>query len=257
MAKYPSSRLLKKAHLLRWASPFVTAAYCSYASFLRTRPPCIWTFLSSLPVSWAFQHQTRRLMWTLLLLVGGVTLLAPVPYASAATPLEVVKTTNDAVLSIYRKHRVVDAAVEEELFATIDAVTDYQALAGGAIDALCPKLTAAQCTTFKEIFTRLLRISSIKKLGRARAGRFEYEGERITGENAIVRSFAFFNEERVPLDYHMARRGETWVIVNYIVDDVDTVRNYRKQFTQLLAKKTFEQVMDQLERKIASLKAEK
>ena len=168
-----------------------------------------------------------------------------------------MKSTNEAVLAIYGRHRVVDAAVEKEIFAVIDAVTDYQALAGAAIDSLCPKLTAAQCTTFKEVFTRLLRVSSIKKLGRARAGRFEYEGEKVTGESAVVRSFAFFNEEKVPLDYQMARRGDTWVIVNYVVDDVDTVRNYRKQFTQLLAKKTFEQVMEQLEKKIASLEAEK
>lgn len=188
---------------------------------------------------------------------GGLVFLCLASVAMAATPLEVVKGTNETVLEIYRKHRKVDAAVEKEIFAAIDAVTDYQALAGEAIDPLCPKLTAAQCATFKEIFTRLLRVSSIKKLGRARAGRFEYRGEQITGESAVVRSFAFFNEESVPLDYYMARRGDTWAIVNYVVDDVDTVKNYRKQFRGLLAKKTFEQVMDQLERKIASLEAEK
>ena len=177
--------------------------------------------------------------------------------AWAATPLEVVKSTNEQVLAIYGKHRVVDAAVEKEIFAVIDPVTDYQALANAAIDPLCPKLTAAQCTTFKEVFTRLLRVSSIKKLGRARAGRFEYAGENVTAESAVVRSYAFFDDEKVPLDYHMARRGDTWVIVNYVVDDVDTVKNYRKQFTQLLAKKTFEQVMAQLEKKIVALEAEK
>ena len=194
---------------------------------------------------------------TASLLFGGVVLLGVASRAAAATPLEIIKSTNVAVLAIYHKHRVVDAAVEQELFATIDPVTDYQAIAGGAIDSLCPKLTAAQCVTFKETFTRLLRISSIKKLGRARAGRFEYEGEKVTGESAVVRSYAYFDEEKVPLDYYMARRGDTWVIVNYVVDDVDTVRNYRKQFTQLLAKKTFEQVMSQLEKKISSLEKEK
>lgn len=191
------------------------------------------------------------------LLFGAVALLCFSPAASALTPLEVVKQTNDAVLAIYGKHRVVDAAVEQQLLATIDAVTDYEALAGGAIDGLCPKLTADQCASFKEVFTRLLRVSSIKKLGRARAGRFEYGGDVVKGDSAVVHTFAVMNEEKVPLDYHLARRGDSWVIVNYVVDDVDTVRNYRKQFKQLLAKKTFEEVLGQLERKIASLKAEK
>jgi len=190
-------------------------------------------------------------------MIGGVVISCFAPQASASTPLEVVKSTNEAVLAVYRGHRVVDIAVEKEIFAIIDAVTDYPALAGGAIDPLCPKLSAAQCTTFKEVFTRLLRVSSVKKMGRARAGRFEYAGEQITGETAVVRSFAFFNDEKVPLDYELARRGETWMIVNYVVDEVDTVKNYRKQFRSLLAKKSFEQVMDQLEKKIASLEAEK
>jgi phospholipid transport system substrate-binding protein len=200
---------------------------------------------------------SSRLLKKAHLLIGGFMLLGPASQAWAATPLEVVKSTNEEVLAIYGKHRVVDAAVEKEIFAVIDAVTDYQVLAGDAIDPLCPKLAAAQCTTFKEIFTRLLRISSIKKLGRARAGRFEYKGEKVTGESAVVLSFAFFNDESVPLDYHMARRGDTWVIVNYVVDDVDTVKNYRKQFRSLLAKKSFEQVMVQLEGKIADLEKEK
>lgn len=177
--------------------------------------------------------------------------------AAAATPLEVVKTSNEAVLAIFRKNPVVDAAVEKELFKVIDGVTDYAALSGAAVDPFCAKLTAAQCATFKDTFTRLLRISSIRKLGRYRADRFEYGGEELTGEEALVRTFAIYKDDKFQLDYHMARRGGDWVIVNYVVDGIDTIRNYRKQFTQMLAKETFDLVIARLERKIAALEAEK
>jgi phospholipid transport system substrate-binding protein len=197
-------------------------------------------------------------------LAAGVVLLlaaTPVAAATAATagpgPLEVVRTSNEAVLAIFKKHPTVDAAVEKELFAVIDGVTDYAALSSAAVDSFCPKLTAAQCATFKQTFTRLLRVSSIKKLGRYRADRFEYGGEEVAGASATVRTVAVFKEERVPLDYRMARGGSGWVIVNYVVDEVDTVFNYRKQFTQLLAKGTFDQLIARLESKIAALEAEK
>jgi phospholipid transport system substrate-binding protein len=184
--------------------------------------------------------------------------MSAAPLAPAAPgPLEVVRTSNDAVLAIFRRHPAVDAAVEKELFTVIDAVTDYEALAAAAIDSFCPKLTAAQCATFKETFTRLLRISSIKKLGRYRADRFEYGGEEVAGARATVRTFAFYKEERIPLDYVMAQRNGAWVIVNYVVDEIDTVFNYRKQFTQLLARGTFDQLIARLNSKIASLEAEK
>lgn len=184
--------------------------------------------------------------------------LVPGPQAApAATPLDVVRTSNEAVQAIFKRHPAVDAAVEKELFTVIDAVTDYPALASAAIDPFCPRMSPATCTTFKETFTRLLRISSIKKLGRYRADRFEYAGEEVDGATALVRTFAFYKEEKVPLDYRMARRGSSWVIVNYLVDEIDTVRNYRKQFTQLLGRETVEQVIERLNRKIASLEAEK
>jgi phospholipid transport system substrate-binding protein len=192
-----------------------------------------------------------------VLLLGIALLLAAAPAAAAAPgPLEVVRTSNEAVLAIFKKHPKVDAAVEKELFTVIDAVTDYEALASAAIDSFCPKLTTAQCATFKETFTRLLRISSIKKLGRYRADRFEYGGEEVAGARATVRTFAFYKEEQIPLDYLMAQRGGAWVIVNYVVDEVDTVFNYRKQFTQLLARGTFDQLIARLNSKIASLEAE-
>ena len=189
--------------------------------------------------------------------VLAASLVLGAQVAQAATPLEVVRTSNEAVVAIFRKHPVVDAAAEKELFAVIDGVTDYPALAAAAIDSFCPKMSPAQCATFKETFTRLLRVSSIRKLGRYRADRFEYSGEEVAGSTALVRTFAFFKEEKVPLDYQMARRDSAWVIVNYVVDEIDTVRNYRKQFTQLLAKETVDQVIERLNRKIAALEAEK
>lgn len=193
------------------------------------------------------------------LLAGAALLLAAAPAVAAAPPgpLEVVRASNDAVLGIFKKHPAVDAAVEKELFGVIDAVTDYEALASSAVDSFCAKLTGEQCALFKGTFTRLLRVSSIRKLGRYRADRFEYGGEEVAGARATVRTFAFYKDDRIPLDYVLAQRGGAWVIVNYVVDGIDTVFNYRKQFTQLLAKGTFEQLIARLDAKIAALEAEK
>jgi phospholipid transport system substrate-binding protein len=190
-------------------------------------------------------------------LVAIALALAAAPAGAAPTPLEAVRASNDAVLAIFKAHPVVDAAVEKELFALIDTVTDYAAISAAAVDAFCAKLTPAQCTTFRETFTRLLRVSSIKKLGRYRADRFDYLGEEVAGATATVRTLAYYKDDKVPLDYQLALHGSRWVIVNFVVDEVDTVRNYRKQFTQLLAKEGFDQLIARLNRKIAALEAEK
>jgi ABC-type transporter MlaC component len=206
-------------------------------------------------------HPRSRLAWRraggLALAVAGLVCVARSAAAAGPTPLDVVRASNEKVLAIFAKHPTVDPATEQELLAVIDAVTDYEGIAKAAVDPFCAKLAPGQCATFKETFTRLLRISSIKKLGRYRADRFEYLGADAAGEQAVVHSRAFYKDEHVPLDYHLARRGGGWVIVNYVVDEIDTIRNYRKQFTQLLAKESVEQVIARLARKIEQYEAEK
>jgi ABC-type transporter MlaC component len=190
-------------------------------------------------------------------LAGFLVFSSAAAHAAAPSALDVVRSSNEKVLAIFAKHPTIDPSTEKELLAVIDAVTNYDGIAGAAVGPSCATITPAQCATFKETFKRLLRISSIKKLGRYRADRFEYLGEEPAGEQTIVHTTASYKDEHVPLDYTLGKRDGSWVIENYVVDEIDTIRNYRKQFTQLLAKETVEQVIARLERKIAEYQAEK
>ena len=199
-----------------------------------------------------------RIRGSLRLLLLAALLAAAAPLRAAAPgPQEVIRASNQAVLALLRQHPTVDDATERSLFALIDPVTDFAGMAEAATGSFCAKLTAAECSLFRETFTRLLRVSSIKKLGRYRADSFDYLGEERTAGTAVVRTLAHHKAEKVPLDYQLALRGERWLIVNYVVDEVDTIRNYRKQFTRLFQQESFAQVIDRLRAKIASYEAER
>lgn len=170
--------------------------------------------------------------------------------------MEVVRQSNDAVLEIYRSTDRVDASVEERIFAIIDGVTDYEALADGATARSCRDLTDEQCRTFRDVFVELLRVSSVKKLGRYRADRFAYLSEETTADSAVVETTAFFGDDEISLVYHLVPAADGWRIVNYIVDDVDTVRNYKKQFRRLFASKSYDAVVERLRNRIASYEQE-
>ena len=94
-------------------------------------------------------------------------------------------------------------------------------------------------------------------MGRYRAEGFRYLNEEVTGNKAIVKAIAFYKDDEVQLDYQF-ERGDSgqWKITNYILDDIDTVRNYKKQFTRLFAKKTFDKVVERLRKKIADYQSE-
>jgi ABC-type transporter MlaC component len=183
----------------------------------------------------------------LILIAAATTVIA-----NSQTPLEVIRKSNGDVKKIFTVHKTIDAKIEEQLYSIIDGVTDFKTISRKVITRFCKKLTKQQCETFDRVFRQLLRVSSIKKLGRYRADKFEYRGEERDGTNAVVKTIAYYKEDKAALDYHLELTDGKWKIVNYVLDDIDTVRNYKKQFMRLFAKKTFDQIIERLNKKIES-----
>ena len=139
----------------------------------------------------------------------------------------------------------------------MDSVTSFEALGGGAIDTFCDRMTEATCREFKQVFEDLLRETAIRRLGRYRAGAFEHLGETVDGETALVKTLAFYGDDRVELDYQLEQVDDRWLIVNYVVDGIDTVRNYNRQFSKQLRRESPEQVIERLRRRKAEIEAER
>jgi ABC-type transporter MlaC component len=52
------------------------------------------------------------------------------------------------------------------------------------------------------------------------------------------------------LNYLLERVDGQWLVHNYVVDDVNTIRNYTKQFIRLFARNTYDTIIRRLEKKI-------
>jgi ABC-type transporter MlaC component len=181
----------------------------------------------------------------------GALLLGPGNAGGEIPPLEVVKMSNQQILDIYAAHETIDEDTEDEIMKIMDSVTDFDEISKQTIERFCEELSPAECEEFDRVFQRLLRISSIKKLGRYRADRFDYLGDDVEGKTAIVLTTAYYKDEEVSLDYHLELIGDKWLIVNYVADDVDAIRNYQKQFQRILRKGSFSDLIKRLEAKIA------
>ena len=94
----------------------------------------------------------------------------------------------------------------------------------------------------------------MQKLGRYRADSFEYLAEDIDGQSATVRTLAHYGDDAIEVDYAMVNREGSWVIENYVVDGVDTIKNYRKQFSRMLGNRSVEFVTERLSRRTEELR---
>jgi len=187
----------------------------------------------------------------LALFLGG----AAVGQTAAVSPMEVIETSNEAITAVLEEYDPLTAEGEVKVYAIMDEVTDFDRMSGAAIDGIC-EAGDELCGEWKNVFSDLLRIRSIKGLGRYRADRFDYLGEEINGEQAVVNTLAYFEDEEYTLDYELELAGDQWVIVNYIVDDVDTVRSYRRRFERLLQGETVADVIQRLRDRIVEFQQE-
>jgi ABC-type transporter MlaC component len=165
--------------------------------------------------------------------------------------MAVIQSSNERVLEIYSAAEVVDEETQAAVFAVMEEVTSFTALADAAIDSFCDDMDAAKCQEFKDVFVELLQASAATRAGRYRADRFEYLTQEVEDDSALVRTLAFYEEDSVEIDYHLEPVDGRWMIVNYAVEGVDTIRNYRKQFTKLLRQESVDDVIDRMRRQIA------
>ena len=194
-------------------------------------------------------RRTERGLFSVMLVFCAIS--SPPP-----SPLQIIQRSNAQVQDVLSKHVTLDKETEGEIFRIISEVTDFNSISRSVIDRFCRNLTDIQCETFDRVFQRLLMVSSIKKLGRYRAERFEYLGEELKDDKATVKTLAYYKDEVVRLDYLLERVDGKWLVFNYIVDDVDTIHNYRKQFTRLFARTDFQGIVERLERKTAEYEKE-
>ncbi len=185
------------------------------------------------------------------------TLLLPQPgLCKQDDPLQVIHSSNDRILSIYRTSKRIDRKVQQKIFAVMEEVTDFDTIGKRATAGFCGKNTVELCSDFKKTFIELLKINGLRKLGHYRADRFDYKGEEIKGDMATIKTIAYYKEDSIQLDYVMERRGDKWKIVDYIADGIDTIRNYRQQFSRILAKSSLADLTARLKDKVLEYQKE-
>lgn len=171
------------------------------------------------------------------------------------SPMELVKESNEEILAILRDAPVLEGETEEDVYEIMDRVTDFRRMAEASIQDLCDE-SGDKCDEWKRVFSDLLRIRSIKGLGRYRADSFDYLSEEIDGETAVVETLAYFEDDDVLIEYELELTDSGWVIVNYIVDDVDTARTYHRRFVRLLEEETVDDIIQRLQGSIAEHREE-
>lgn len=172
---------------------------------------------------------------------------------TGATPLEIIRRTNEEIASIYRQGTTTDHQINKRIDSLICGITAFDVMSRLTFKELNLGITPVQMENLQAAFQLLLRHSMMVLLDKYHAAQLNYLSQKREGQTVVVRVAIRNKDETILVDYQMAEISGVWKIVNYWVNGVGLVQNYRVQFIQLFKRKSYDSVQMLLRKKIADL----
>ncbi len=157
----------------------------------------------------------------------------------------------DNATTILRDKKIQKSEKAEKIFAIFDTIFDYNLMAqlslGGKQWAA---LSPAKQTEFTKLFEQKLKTSYMEKL------------DLYTDEKIVIKNLEKIKDARIHLTTHLMKNSEVYEIIykfykdkngSWMIYDVDIlgvsiIQTYRTQFAEILAKESFETLLDKLKK---------
>ncbi len=167
----------------------------------------------------------------------------------AGEPTEVVKKMLNKVMDIQtdpklrkfrNKRRLAIKKIIQENF-------DSKLMARNALGSYWNKLSKKEKKEFTEVFEDLFQESYTKMvLDFLRREKIRYEKEEKNGNEVIVRTRIVKMADEIPVDYHLRRVGNRWLVFDVDIDEVSIVGNYRRSFSRIINMASFKILMKKM-----------
>jgi phospholipid transport system substrate-binding protein len=182
----------------------------------------------------------------LLALVQGSAFAAPVDAE------QFVKDRHDQLIALLEQPK--NASREKRVGASIDEVFDYEQLAARSLGDEWKNRTDLERKEFRELLEQLVRKSYRKSIDSTLGYQVEHRGSRKSGEDTIIATVAKHKTDArkapIGIDYVLVQVQGKWRAVDLIIEGSSLVGNYRSQFTRVIKKKGYQELILMMKRKL-------
>jgi phospholipid transport system substrate-binding protein len=140
----------------------------------------------------------------------------------------------------------------ERIRRTVDELCDWEEMSRRSLGRHWAQRTEQEKKEFVHLFGQLLERTYIDKVEGYSGEKVIYLGERVDGDYAEVDVKVVTNKNtEVPVIYRMRAKDQKWWVYDMVIEGVSLVNNYRTQFSDIMAKSSFEGLMKKLREKSA------
>ena len=176
----------------------------------------------------------------------------------AQRPIEEVKATTDKVLAILRDPNLQGDVKKSErrhlVRQELDVWFDWTAIARGCLGQHWAKRSRAEQQEFADLFSKLMETTYLDKLETyyVDLNKIDYVSERIRDNYASIKLIITARQVDHPVEYRMQKASPQshWRIYDVLIEGVSLVKNYRDQFSEIIAKSSYEAMVSDLKAKV-------
>jgi len=177
-------------------------------------------------------------------------------YVHAGPPLDAVKSQINKILDVLRNPSLKGEAGKkvkrEKIRGVSENMFDYSELSRRTLGQNWNKLNAGQQKEFIGLYKKLLEDAYADKI-------INYTDEKVvfnkdsslTEKTAEVQTTIMTKKADIPINYRVILKGSEWKVYDVVIEGVSLVSNYRNQFSEILASKSPDGLIDALRKKIA------
>jgi phospholipid transport system substrate-binding protein len=197
-----------------------------------------------------FRGLCRHFISGALLGVLGLVLVS-VPSAFAGAAREQVQSAIEKVTAILNDPNLKSDAKKSERIERLRQVIfpkfDFAEMAKRSLGSNWQRRTPEEQQEFVKLFRELLENSYVENINAYNGEKVNIVGDKQEKDFAQVNTKIVNNKgEEFTVDYRLLQSGGDWKIYDVVIENISIVNNYRSQFNRVIAKSSFEDLLQKL-----------
>jgi phospholipid transport system substrate-binding protein len=187
----------------------------------------------------------------------GILLLMQPVWVSAGAPGEQVRQTVDKLLAILKNPRLKGEENKNERREKLKEVIyqgfDFTEMAKRSLGSEWRRRSPEERKEFVKLFTDLLKRAYLEQIESYSGEKIQYLKE-LEGDNyAEVATKIVDNKgQDYSVNYRLHKVTGDWKVYDVVIEDISLVNNYRSQFNRVLAKSSYEELVNTMKGKTLS-----
>ena len=183
-----------------------------------------------------------------LALVGQTWIGTP---AWAGQPTEQLKGSIEQAVAVLNDASLARKPVERRaaIRKVAQGAFDFPEMARRSMGQHWAKLAENERQEFSQLFSSLLEAAYAQKIEHYEGEKIQYVGETLgaEGNTAMVKTKLLTKAgTEVPVDYHLMKRGDRWMVYDLYIEGVSLVANYRTQFDRVMRTGTYDDLVKRM-----------